>query len=101
MGTRLDLHKELKSILGSNSVYYQPPESIKLSYPCIIYERAVDNVKYADNSLYKRQAKYTLTLISKESDPEFVDILSELPLCRMNRIYRADNLYHYSFDIYY
>ena len=30
------LGKALIELLGSNNVYFQPPESIKIDYPCIV-----------------------------------------------------------------
>ena len=41
MDRRLQLHEELCSVLGSRNVYFQPPETIKLTYPCIIYSKYV------------------------------------------------------------
>ena len=37
MKTRLELDEELVKILGSKNVYFQPPESLKLNYPAIVY----------------------------------------------------------------
>ena len=34
---RLELHEILCTILGSRNVYFQPPESIKMNYPAIVY----------------------------------------------------------------
>ena len=39
MDRRLELQSELEKILGSRNVYYQPLPSLKLQYPCIVYER--------------------------------------------------------------
>ena len=38
--TRLELHRILNDIPGVRGVYYQPPESLKLKYPAIIYSRS-------------------------------------------------------------
>ena len=35
---RLSLHNILVSILGTSNVYFQPPTTITLKYPCIIYK---------------------------------------------------------------
>ena len=40
MASRLNLHNSLIEALGTKSVYFQPPESVKLVYPCIIYEES-------------------------------------------------------------
>ena len=52
MSRRLDLQKELEILLGINQVYFQPPATIKLSYPCIIYSIGIGNAKYANNKTY-------------------------------------------------
>ena len=38
MGTRIELQLKLEEILGSRHVYFQPPASIKMTYPAIVYE---------------------------------------------------------------
>lgn len=46
MANRLNLHEEFATLLGSNNVYFQPPESVKLNYPCIKYSRVgIDSKK--------------------------------------------------------
>ena len=47
---RTDLHEILKEILGSDNVYFQPPESYKMEYPCIVYERSALTTRFADNN---------------------------------------------------
>ena len=38
MRTRLDLDDTLREIMGDKgSVYFQPPENLKMKYPCIRY----------------------------------------------------------------
>ena len=37
--TREELHELLVSVLGSRNVYFQPPESIRMQYPAIVYAR--------------------------------------------------------------
>lgn len=101
MGTRLDLHEIFCSILGSRNVYFQPPETIKINYPCIVYECASNDTRFADNRPYKSIRRYTATIIDKNPDSQLPDKLGGLSLCRLNRVYTADNLNHYVFDIYF
>ena len=35
---RNDLQKLLVEVLGSKNVYFQPPESVKMKYPAIVYQ---------------------------------------------------------------
>jgi len=101
MGQRTELHAILADILGSSAVYFQPPETIKIKYPCIIYERSYNDVRFADNNPYSTKHRYTLTVIDKNPDSELPDKIAALPMCRSNRMFTNDNLNHYVFDIYY
>jgi len=101
MGQRLDLHKKLIEILGTNHVYFQPPESVKLIYPCIVYGRSNGRTDHANNSLYLNRKSYALTIIDKDPDSTLPDRIQALPLCSFDRHYKADNLNHYVFTIYY
>ena len=101
MGNRIELHNKLVDILGSVNVYFQPPESIKLSYPCIIYERNPGNVIFADDAPYRQKRRYTITVIDRNPDTDIPDRLAQLPLCRADRFYTADNLNHYTYTIYF
>lgn len=101
MGTRLDLHEILKDILGSANVYYQPPESVKIVYPCIVYERVTIDIKHASNKPYLHKKRYKVTLIDKNPDSLILDKLLSLPMCTFDRHFTADNLNHDSLNIYF
>ena len=101
MGSRMELHEELKVILGSGFVYFQPPESVKMHYPCIVYCLDDDNTKHADDNPYFNTKRYTITVIDKNPDSIIPDSLLILPLCRFNRFFTADNLNHWVFSLYY
>lgn len=102
MANRLNLDNKLREVLGSTNVYYQPPESIKLKYPCIVYELVDIPISTADDGLYVKSDRYTVTLISNKPDTDLKDkMLEELqPYCRMDRVYAYENLYHYVYTIY-
>jgi hypothetical protein len=100
--TRLELHRKLCDALDSENVYYQPPESVKLKYPCIIYERAKTDVRYANNKVYNATKCYDLTLIYKNADSELFDkILTSFQMIQHDRSFKSDNLYHDVFKLYY
>ena len=66
MASRLELHEKLCELLGSRNVYYQPPATVKMKYPAIVYRRyAIDNV-HADNIPYFRFHGYEITVIDKK-----------------------------------
>lgn len=72
-----------------------------MKYPCIVYAWTNTDTKFANNSLYATKRKYQVTVIDKNPDTEIPDRVMGLPLCSPTRSYIADNLNHYSFDIYY
>lgn len=101
MDRRLNLQEILANILGSSNVYYQPPETIKLQYPCIIYERDDIDQKYANNRSYINRVRYSLTLITRSPDSELIKAILDLPYCSYDRYYAADSLNHDTFTLYY
>lgn len=101
MASRLNLQTELETILGSRNVYYQPPESVKMKYPAIVYSRKnIDNI-FADDTVYTQNHSYELTVIDPNPDSEIVMKVSMLPACTFDRHYTADNLNHDVFRLYY
>jgi hypothetical protein len=101
MDRRLNLQQILVNILGSNNVYFQPPENVKLKYPCIIYERSDIRQRHADNLPYISMVRYSLTLITRSPESELVKAILELPYCSYDRYYAADTLNHDVFTLYY
>lgn len=101
MASRFKLQTMLEEILESRNVYYQPPESVKLSYPAIVYSRSDIKNTFADNDVYKQSNGYQLTVIDDDPDSIIVQKISALPMCTFNRNFKADNLNHDVFTIYY
>ena len=101
MGSRLELQNLLESILGSRNVYYQPPESIKIKYPAIIYSRNDIDNNFADDIVYMQNHTCQIIVIDANPDSEIVNKISKLPMCRYNRHYTSDNLNHDVFILNY
>lgn len=101
MGSRLDLQNLLEFVLGSRNVYYQPPESVKIKYPAIIYRRNDINNNFADDIVYMQNHTYQIIVIDADPDSEIVDRVSKLPMCRYDRHYTSDNLNHDIFILNY
>lgn len=101
MDRRLDLHQILKNILGSNCVYFQPPPSVKITYPCIIYERSGINSTKADNINYLNRVEYTVTLIGDNPESNLIEELLKIPMCSYDRFFTSDGLNHDVFSLYY
>lgn len=99
--SRVSLHEKLEELLGSEAVYYQPPASVKLSYPAIIYTRNRIQNRHANNEVYGQNISYTVTVIDRNPDSEIVQKVSLLPMCVHDRHYVAENLNHDVFTLYY
>lgn len=99
MGSRLELQVLLETILGSRNVYYQPPETIKMNYPAIVYSR--DRIKpgFANNNVYTIAKSYEIIVIDKNPDSLIVDKVAAMPACMFSRNYTVDNLNHDAFTI--
>lgn len=99
---RLQLHEELKKILGNSNVYFQPPESIKLKYPCIIYSYQRNQVRRANDKNYTLIRNYQLTYVTKDPDTALADaMLDKFDHISMNRVFTSDNMNHYIYSLYY
>ena len=101
MTNRLNLQTTLENILGSRNVYYQPPESVKMQYPAIVYFRNSIENNHANDLVYNQNVSYEIIVIYKDPDSEIPLAVSQLPLCKFNRRYTADNLYHDVFTLYF
>ena len=102
MKSRLDLHDELTTLLGSSHAYFQPPESVKMIYPCFVYSRNIDHTARANNRLYSYRHAYHLTYITDDSETNMPYlVLMTFPMSSQGRPFVSDNLYHFPFDIYY
>jgi len=101
MGSRLNLQTLLEGLLGSRNVYFQPPASVIMQYPCIVYNRAAVDTKYANDKKYLQKKRYSVTVIDKNPDSLLPDKIAALPLCSFERTLRADNLNHDIFNLYY
>lgn len=102
MTDRIGLHEILKKYVKEGQCYFQPPESVKLSYPCIIYSLSSIDSKYADDKMYIGRKRYQVLYITKSPTDKTVDrIAEELTYVRFDRAYTSDGLNHYVFNVYY
>ena len=99
---RRELSAKLHEILGSDNIYFQPPESIKMEYPCIRYKRSSPFSVPANNKKnYIQISRYEIMVISRDPmEPTVYKIPEEFEYCDNGRHYEADNLYHDVFYIY-
>lgn len=107
MNSRSELHDILCEIVsmsesnGDNHVYYNPPASFKMKYPAIRYTlKNIDKIK-ANNGIYRLRHCYELIVIDENPDSEITEKVLNLPYCEFDRSYKADNLNHNVFTLYY
>lgn len=96
--TRIDLQRFLKT--KTNNVYYQPDTNIKLKFPCIVYSRARLDNTYANNESYRLDHGYKLLYIHIDPDDPLVEEIVKFPMCRFQREFVSDGLYHDEYILY-
>ena len=97
------LHEELVAILGDGTrhVYFQPPENVKMTYPCIVYERHNINNIHANNGVYLQGCRYRVIVIDKNPDSAIVERMSLFKTAKHSNHYVSDGLNHDTFEIIY
>lgn len=101
MGSRLSLQGILEELLGSDHVYFQPPEDLKMTYPAIVYNLDDYYTLHADNQVYHKKRKYQVTAIYRNPDDDLPDKLADLVLCNFQRQFISENLIHDVYNLYF
>lgn len=101
MASRLELQSKLEGILGSRNVYFQPPATVRMKYPAIVYSLNWIEAIHAEDNVYNSTNQYLITFITDDPDSPIIQQLATLPLCRFNRYYAVDNLNHYTYNLYF
>jgi len=102
MASRLELHEELCTLLGSKYAYFQPPANVRMNYPAIRYKLSDIDKLSANNKAYRLVNGYEVTYIDKNPDSDMPKkLLEHFPMCSFDRWYAADDLNHWVFTIYY
>lgn len=99
--TRELFHQRICDLVGPDvSVYYQPPSSVKMKYPCLVYELSYIDNMYADDGVWMPSLRYDLMVIDRNPDSYLVDLVSTLPYCSFDRAFVSDGLNHTVFRVY-
>lgn len=101
MDRRLQLQAILEELLGSDEVHFQPPANIAMEYPAIVYERDSVSLQHADNLPYRHKKRYQVTVIDRDPDSPYPDKVALMPMCSFQRHYKANNLNHDIYSLYY
>lgn len=99
--SRTDFHEVLCELIGNRNVYFQPPSTVQMKYPCLVYSLNNVDVRNADDTKYLTKTRYSVTAISRNPDDDLYKRLLELPYSSFDRPYVADNLNHWVITIYY
>ena len=98
---RIELQTILENVLGSRNVYFQPPETLRLKYPCIVYERCNILKTIADNSAYRLMNQYQVTYMDEDPDSDVPEKLLQMMHCSFDRHFASEELNHDVFTIYF
>ena len=101
MAQRLELQAKLLEIMEGGKVYFQPPPTVKMSYPCIVYKRSRTNTIFADDLPYGHISQYEVTVIDSNPDSDIPARLAMLPMCIHERSFTADQLNHEVFNLFF
>ena len=98
---RLELHEELCALLGSRNVYFQPPSTVEMKYPAIVYNYDGSRDNNANNKIYLHRKRYSVTAIDRDPDANWDEVLLDhFEYCNFSRPFVADNLNHWQFSLY-
>lgn len=98
---RYDLHEILVEILGSRNVYYQPPATVKMQYPCIVYGLDDLTVRHANDGLYSRKTRYQVTAMYKDPDSDLPHQIASIPYASFDTQFVSDGLIHSVLSLYF
>ena len=105
MGSRTELHEKFMQLKEDGIIknaYFQPPENLKIEYPCIIYSLDGDYHRYANNMMYRNVNRYAVTFITKSPENTLNDWFAQyFNMYSFDRRFVNDNLHHNVYNLYY
>lgn len=87
-----------------DTVYYDPPTSIQMQYPCFRFTMNNTDSKYADNIHYINTKRWALTYITRdveEIDMVIKKVLDAFKYCTHETTFKSDNLNNVVFNLYF
>lgn len=99
MAQRLKLQELLESF--TPKVYFQPPATVQMEYPCIVYQRDHLETKFANNVPYGSDQRYQVTVIDRNPDSEIPAMIASLPKSAFDRFFVIDGLNHDVYRLYF
>lgn len=99
--SRLELQTYLEALFATENVYFQPPSNVNMTYPAVVYNLDDVDIKHADNFPYSHKKGYSVTIIDKDPDSSWPDLMLDVPTSRFQRHFSTDGLNHYVYIIYF
>ena len=103
---RLRFRQQLERILldsgqsaGNLHLYFEPPTSVSMKFPAIIYTKNRIENRNANNRVYKQDDEYLVTVVDKDPDSAINRAVSMLPKSRWERGFVSNNMHHFIYTI--
>lgn len=100
MRTYRDLLHLLRQAVQHDRVYFQPPENLKIGYPAVVFHLSKIEIDHASNVPYKGAKEYSVTLITKDPEPDVIDEILKIPYSSLDTTYISDGMNHFVFTVY-
>ena len=100
MRTYRDLLHLLQQVVQHNRVYFQPPENLKIGYPAVVFHLSKIEIDRASDVPYKGAKEYSVTLITKDPEPDVIDEILKIPYSSLDATYISDGMNHFVFTVY-
>lgn len=100
MRTYRDLLHMLQQAVGHIRVYFQPPENLKIEYPAVVFHLSKIEIDHASDMPYKGAKEYSVTLITKDPEPDVIDEILKIPYSSLDTTYISDGMNHFVFTVY-
>lgn len=97
----MELQTLLEELAEGKKVYFQPDETTKMVYPCIVYERDYRATEFAGNMPYSSTKRYQVTIIDRDPDSVIPEKVAALPMSTFSRHFKEDGLNHDIYTLYY
>lgn len=100
MRTYRDLLHSLRQVVKHDRVYFQPPENLKIEYPAVVFHLSKMEIDRASDVPYKGAKEYSVTLITKDPEPDVIDEILKIPYSSLDTTYISDGMNHFVFTVY-
>jgi len=71
-----------------------------MKYPCIVYSRDGRDERFADDSLYNKKQRYSVTVIDSNPDSLIPEKVGDLSMSSFSKHFVVENLNHNIYSVY-